>query len=134
MDDALARLPSSGERRLAVRVTKDALRQIRGGHPWVFESSITSCPDGGRAGDLAVIFDGERRFQGIGLYDPASPIRVRMLHHGPPVPIDDVWWRQRFADALARLPSPGERRLAVRVTKDALRQIRGGHPLSLIHI
>ena len=102
MDDALARLPSPGERRLAVRVTKDALRQIRGGHPWVFESSITACSDGGRGGDLAVIFDGERRFQGIGLYDPASPIRVRMLHHGPPVPIDDAWWRQRFGDALDR--------------------------------
>ena len=102
MDDALAWLPSPEERRLAVRVTKDALRQIRGGHPWVFESSITSCPDDGRAGDLAVIFDSERRFQGIGLYDPGSPIRVRMLHHGPPVPIDDAWWRQRLADALDR--------------------------------
>jgi len=102
VDDALARLPPPGERQLAVRVTKDALRQIRGGHPWVFESSITSCPDGGRAGDLAVVFDGERRFQGIGLYDPASPIRVRMLHHGSPVPINDAWWRQRFTDALNR--------------------------------
>jgi len=102
VDDALGQLPLPGERRLAVRVTKDALRQIRGGHPWVFESSITSCPDGGRAGDLAVIFDGERRFQGIGLYDPASPIRVRMLHHGPPVPIDGAWWRQRFTEALDR--------------------------------
>jgi len=102
VDNPLAGLPSPGERRLAVRVTKDALRQIRGGHPWVFESSITSCPDDGRAGDLAVIFDSERRFQGIGLYDPASPIRVRMLHHGPPVPIDEAWWRQRFTDALDR--------------------------------
>lgn len=102
MDDTLARLPSPGERRLAVRVTKDALRQIRGGHPWVFESSITSCPHDGRAGDLAVVFDGERRFQGIGLYDPASPIRVRMLHHGAPVPIDDDWWCRRLADALDR--------------------------------
>lgn len=87
---------------MAVRVTKDALRQIRRGHPWVFESSITSCPDDGRAGDLAVIFDGERRFQGIGLYDPSSPIRVRMLHQGSPVPIDEAWWRQRIAGALDR--------------------------------
>jgi len=68
----------------------------------VYESSITSCPDDGRAGDLAVIFDGERRFQGIGLYDPASPIRLRMLHHGPPAPINDAWWHQRIADALDR--------------------------------
>lgn len=102
MDDLLDRLPRPGERRLAVRVTKDALRQIRGGHPWVFESSITSVTEDGRAGDLAVVFDAERRFQGIGLYDPGSPIRVRMLHHGPPVQITPEWWRQRLADALGR--------------------------------
>ena len=30
-----------GPRRLATRVTKDAARQIRGGHPWVFDHSIT---------------------------------------------------------------------------------------------
>jgi len=100
--ELLDRLPAPSERRVAVRVTKDALRQIRGGHPWVFESSITSCAEHGRAGDLAVVFDGERRFQAIGLYDPASPIRVRVLHHGAPVPIDRAWWRQRLTEALER--------------------------------
>jgi 23S rRNA (cytosine1962-C5)-methyltransferase len=68
----------------------------------VFESSITSTNGDGRPGDLAVLFDAERRFQGIGLYDPDSPIRVKMLHHGRPVQVTPAWWRQRFADALER--------------------------------
>ncbi len=104
VDDLLAGLPGPSDRRVAVRVTNDALRQIRSGHPWVFESSITSITSstGGRTGDLAVVFDEKRRFQGIGLYDAGSPIRVRMLHHGAPVPINPGWWRQRFADAIER--------------------------------
>jgi 23S rRNA (cytosine1962-C5)-methyltransferase len=110
-NDLLDRLPGPGDRRIAVRVTEDARRQIRGGHPWVFESSITSSTTGGRPGDVAVVFDRDRRFQAIGLYDPASPIRVKVLHHGAPVQITPAWWRQRFEEALGRrrtlLATPG---------------------------
>lgn len=101
-DDLLARLAGPSDRRVAVRVTDDARRQVRRGHPWVFGSSITSTTGDGRPGDLAVVFDTERRFQAIGLYDPNSPITVKVLHHGAPVPITPEWWRRRFADALAR--------------------------------
>ncbi len=87
--------------RLAVRVTKDAQRQIRGGHPWVYDSSITSEPDG-VAGDLAVVFDDSRKFVAIGLYDPASPIRIKVLHHGKPRQVDDAFWRERLTAALER--------------------------------
>lgn len=87
-------------RRLAVRVTPDAERHIRGGHPWVFDRSIISVSHDGEPGDLAVIFDKKRRFVAIGLYDPTSPIRVRILHRGEPTPIDADWWRERVAAAL----------------------------------
>lgn len=98
----LDRFPVPGERRLAVRVTDDALRWIRAGHPWLFADSITSVSGDGRPGDLAVIFDRRRRFRAIGLYDPASPIRVRMLHQGDPQPITTEWWRARLSAALER--------------------------------
>jgi len=87
-------------RRLAVRVTKDALRQIRGGHPWVFDDSVVAVPDDAEPGDLAVVFDDKRRFVAIGLYDPASPIRIKVLHQGPPLAIDEAFWRGRLTDAL----------------------------------
>lgn len=86
--------------RLAIRVTPDAARQVRGGHPWVFDGSVVSVKPDGRAGDLGVIFDDRRRFMAIGLYDPASPIRVKVLHRGHPTPIDDAFWEGRLAAAL----------------------------------
>lgn len=100
--DLLAQLPAPGERRVAVRITNDARRRIRAGHPWLFDGSITSVSPDGVAGDLAVLFDEHRRFQAIGLYDPTSPIAVKVLHHGEPVQITDEWWERRFADALGR--------------------------------
>jgi 23S rRNA (cytosine1962-C5)-methyltransferase len=38
----------------------------------------------------------------IGLFDPLSPIRVKVLHHGRPVTIDAAFWRERLSAALAR--------------------------------
>lgn len=92
-------------KRLAIRVTKDALRQVRGGHPWIYDEAITSASDHGRAGDLAVIFDDRRKFAAIGLWDPASPIRIKVLHLGAPETIDQQFFGARLDQALA-LRSP----------------------------
>jgi 23S rRNA (cytosine1962-C5)-methyltransferase len=83
-------------------VTNDALRQIRGGHPWVFDHSITSVSHQGAPGDLAVVFDDRRRFVAIGLWDPASPIRLKVLHAGSPATIDATWWRAKLSAARER--------------------------------
>lgn len=48
------------------------------------------------------MFDDRRRFAAIGLYDPTSPIRVRILHHGDPVTIDANWWYDRVAASFDR--------------------------------
>ncbi|MEO7398824.1 MAG: class I SAM-dependent rRNA methyltransferase [Ilumatobacteraceae bacterium] len=102
--DPLAAVPLPSTKRHALRVTNDAIRQVRGGHPWVFDGSIASINDGGtaKAGDLGVIFDADRQFVAIGLYDPKSPIRLRVLHHGKPATIDDAWWTVRIRAAIDR--------------------------------
>jgi 23S rRNA (cytosine1962-C5)-methyltransferase len=90
-------------RRIAVRVTPDALRQVKAGHPWLFDHSITSLSHDGASGDLAVIFDAERKFTAVGLFDPDSPIRIKVLHHGRPVTVDaDFWWQRLTAAAERR--------------------------------
>jgi 23S rRNA (cytosine1962-C5)-methyltransferase len=96
----LLRMPRPGEKRLAVRVTPDALRHIRAGHPWVFEESVTSISHEATAGDLAVIFDDDRKFVALALYDPDSPIQFRILHVGKPTPIDSDWWHTTIRTAL----------------------------------
>lgn len=88
-----------------MRLTPDALRRVRAGHPWVYDQSINSVSHDGAPGDLAVVFDDDRRFVGIGLWDPTSPIRLKMLHHGKPVTVDRAFWRGRITDAITRRQS-----------------------------
>ena len=87
---------------MAVRVTPDALRQVRGGHPWVYDGGLVSVSHEPTAGALAVIFDQQRRFAAIGLWDPSSPIRIRILHVGAPRTIDGGFWTERLRAALDR--------------------------------
>ncbi|KAF0175887.1 MAG: 23S rRNA (cytosine1962-C5)-methyltransferase [Limisphaerales bacterium] len=88
--------------RLRLRVTATAESMIRGGHPWLFDASIREQNRPGTPGELAVIFDRRDKFLALGLYDPLSPIRVRVLHHGKPATADDAWWRARLRSSLAR--------------------------------
>ncbi len=88
--------------RLRLRVTATAESLIRGGHPWLYDASIREQNRAGQPGELAVIYDRRDRFLALGLYDPLSPIRVRVLHHGKPATADDAWWRARLQAALAR--------------------------------
>ncbi len=92
-------LPQVSDRRLALKLSKDALRQVRGGHPWVFDGAIKSITEGGSSGDLGVIFDDNRRFVAIGLYDPDSPIRLRVLHQGKPTQVDPAFFASRITEA-----------------------------------
>lgn len=84
---------SLGERRHAVRVTADAATKLRHGHPWLFDQSITHPPadKSASAGDVVVVFDPSRDFVGLGLWDPNSPIRVRMLHAKTKATINADW-------------------------------------------
>lgn len=89
-------------KRLALRVTPEGQRAVRRGHPWLFDRAIISQSAVGRPGDLAVIFDDRRRFLAVGLFDPASPIRVRILQHGAPATIDQAFFAGRLAEAAAK--------------------------------
>lgn len=93
---------ASQQPRLRLRVTTTAEQVIRGGHPWLFAESIREQNRPGEPGELAVIYDRRDRFLGIGLLDPESPLRVRMLHTGKPVMLDEAWWRRRLEAALER--------------------------------
>ena len=90
------------EPRLRLRVTPSAEAAVRDGHPWLFAGGIRTENRPGRSGDLAVLYDRRDKFLGIGLYDPDSPIRVRVLYVGPPRPLDAEWWRGHLAATLER--------------------------------
>lgn len=87
---------------MALQVSPAAERAVRAGHPWLFAEAIRQQSFVGKPGDLAVIFDRKRRFLAVGLYDPHSPIRVRLLQAGEPATIDADWFAARVATAVAR--------------------------------
>ena len=99
-DQILTTLPAPAEKRIALRISPAAERAIRSGHPWLFANAIRQQSHDGRSGDLAVIFDRKRRFLAIGLYAPASPIRVRILAQGQPTKIDADWFLYKLETAV----------------------------------
>ena len=100
-------IPIHAERRIAVHVTSAAERNLRQGHPWLYSDGVTRLNHAGEPGDLAVIYDKRNKFLAVGLYDPASPIRVRVLHHGTPAAIDRSWYIRKLA-AAAKIREPLE--------------------------
>jgi 23S rRNA (cytosine1962-C5)-methyltransferase len=57
---------------------------VRSNHPWIFTDSIDKINKEGVSGDIAIIFShSKNKAIGVGLYDPDSPIRIKMVHfHG----------------------------------------------------
>ncbi|MBT8261485.1 MAG: class I SAM-dependent rRNA methyltransferase [Bacteroidia bacterium] len=99
-------LPNIEPKRLAVKLTPVGERSVRSGHPWLFSNSIVKINKEGSAGDLAIIF-GNRSNEviGVGLYDPDSPIRIKMLTNNGPVTITSEFFSDRIARAYSiRLP------------------------------
>src|ERR1035437_6737621 len=88
--------------RLRLRVTAAAESILRSGHPWLFAQSIRHQDREGRLGELAVVYDRKDRFLAVGLFDPDSPIRLRVLNAGEPQTIDMAWWLARLREALER--------------------------------
>jgi 23S rRNA (cytosine1962-C5)-methyltransferase len=86
--------------RLRLRITAAAETIVRSGHPWLFADSIHEANRAGQVGELAVIFDRKDKFLAVGLFDPDSPIRVRILHAGKPQTINVAWWQTRLEKSL----------------------------------
>src|ERR1041385_5388571 len=87
---------------LRLRIGAGAETRVRAGHPWVFAESVREQNHEGEAGELAVIYDRKDEFLAVGLFDPDSPIRVRVLHAGKPQKIDAAWWAARLDTAVRR--------------------------------
>lgn len=88
--------------RLKLRVSPVAESNLRAGHPWLFADSVREQNRAGAPGELAVVYDRQDKFLAMGLYDPDSPIRLRVLHQGKPLTIDANWWSAQFAKAIER--------------------------------
>ncbi len=87
---------------ISVQLTPAVVRVVKKGHPWIFDKGIIKQNKPGNPGDLAILYDQKRKFIGIGLLDPESPIKIRVLHRGKPVNLDALWLRKRLDEIFAR--------------------------------
>ena len=93
-------IPPIETKRLAIKLKPIAEKMIRRGHPWVFEDSIIKQNTDGRAGDLSIIFDSKKNnFLACGLYDPYSPIRIKVIQFKKAIPINEQWFETKINEA-----------------------------------
>jgi len=74
--------------------------RILGGHPWVYDSSIIRAVTPPTDGELVQVKDHRQRTLGVGFYNSASRIRVRILSPDK-VTVDQAFFEERFRAALA---------------------------------
>lgn len=85
---------------IAVKVKAKAESSIRKQHPWVFESAITKISQEPKAGDLAIIYSQKKnKLLALGLFDPSSPIRIKLIQFVKGAKIDAAWFYQKIQTA-----------------------------------
>ncbi len=105
--------------RIKIKVSKSHQNKIRKGFPWVYYYQLSNRKISGKAGDLGVIYDSDNRFLAVGLFDPFSDIRLRILQTRNPLEIDENFFRERLQQA-------GEKRSSLDSQETtALRMVNG---------
>ncbi len=93
-------LPFITTKRLAVKLKPAAEKMVKKHHPWVFEDSILKQNLEGTAGDLVIIFDNAKNnFLACGLYDPYSPIRIKLIQFKKAAQINEAWFKEKIFQA-----------------------------------
>ena len=82
------------------RVSAKGARRWLAGHPWIYRSDVTERPlvDAG----AVLVHDNRGKPLGWALWSPLSEISLRMLDHNPGAVIDQAWWDEHIAAAIAR--------------------------------
>ncbi|MGP0565252.1 MULTISPECIES: class I SAM-dependent rRNA methyltransferase [unclassified Nitrospina] len=87
--------------KIKIKVSKTVQKRILNGDPWVRFYQMKDRRVSGAAGDLGVVYDSANKFLAIGLFDPYSDIRLRILQTRKPVIIDRDFFMERLRAAAA---------------------------------
>ena len=71
------------------------------GHLWIYRNEIESVAEGAVPGDVVEIREGRGKAIGLGYWNPASQITVRLLTRQVATTVDAEFWRARLRTALA---------------------------------
>ena len=82
-----------------VYLLKERRPRISAGHPWIFQSEIGRVAGNVSPGSLVRVMNHAGAFVGVGYYNPASQIIVRLLTRQDEE-VGPEFWRRRLAEAL----------------------------------
>jgi 23S rRNA (cytosine1962-C5)-methyltransferase len=95
--DLLARLHS---RMTVARVSAKGARRWAAGHPWIYRTDVTERPV--MEAGAVLVHDNRGKPLGWALWSPLSEISLRLLDRNPDAIIDQAWWDDHIAAAIAR--------------------------------
>jgi len=95
-------------------------KSVRNFHPWIFSGAIAKVEGKSKPGDIVRVIDCKNNFLAYGYYNPKPQIQVRILDWRENAVIDDSWWHDKIAGAIA-----GRGQLADNKSTDSYRLIFG---------
>ena len=81
-------------------ITEKAARSLRQGHPWVYGDEILSASGDCAEGALVDVTTQKGHWLGLGIYNSASKIRVRVITRSKNDVPDDAFWARRVRYAV----------------------------------
>ena len=82
------------------RVNAKGARRWIAGHPWIYRTDVTERPM--MEGGAVLVHDNRGKPLGWALWSPLSEISLRLLDRNPDAVIDQAWWDEHIAAAVAR--------------------------------
>ncbi len=92
-------LQNQDEQPVRLKLQRDRNRAIKQGHPWIYKDWLLDAP-GARPGSRALVRDKEGNLIAFGMYDPESPLAVRVCAVEQER-LDEALIRERLEAALA---------------------------------
>ena len=84
----------------AFTVSKKGEREIKSGHPWVYDNVITDAPTDCENGCIADVFSPSGSYLGSGFYSEISKIRIRLLSNNANETFSDSFFQRRVQYAI----------------------------------
>ena len=81
-------------------VSKKGEREVKSGHPWVYDNVITAAPEGCENGCIADVFSQGGKYLGSGFYSEKSKIRIRLLSNNANESFSDSFFARRVQYAI----------------------------------
>lgn len=84
-----------------VTITKKGTKKLQSGHPWVYDGEVMALETDIQNGDIVDVFSEKGSYQGSGLYNGNSRIRIRLISRNANDTFDEDFFYRRLQHAIS---------------------------------